>query len=196
MGFSARKILLSAVVAVSLSGGAVSPTFADSHAMPSADIQTTVAIQQIEYLRKMYAKATDLIGINKDGSFEEGLAIYRRIFTPDAKISTTSRGVVGFTATGPDGWAVVARDALAEFDDTQHLIGTQLVDIDSLPDAEGKGGEARMQSYLQAWHSDPDRVLFIFLGTYKDKVRYTPGIGWQIYEMELAETSSEITSKE
>jgi len=52
-----------------------------------------------------------------------------------------------------------------------------------------------MSSYIQAWHSDPDRVLDIFIGTYYDKVRYTQGIGWQIYDMNLEQVSGEVTDK-
>jgi hypothetical protein len=81
------------------------------------------------------------------------------------------------------------------FDATQHLIGTQLVTIESLPDANDEGGAATMMSYLQAWHSDPDRVLDIFIGTYHDKLRYTPGVGWQIYDMYLEKVSGEVTAK-
>ncbi len=64
-----------------------------------------------------------------------------------------------------------------------------------MPDDQGKGGKATMTSYLQAWHDDPGEVLDIFIGTYHDKVRYTPGVGWQIYEMRLEKVSGEVTEK-
>jgi hypothetical protein len=52
-----------------------------------------------------------------------------------------------------------------------------------------------MSSYLQAWHSDPDRVIDIYIGTYYSKVRYTPGMGWQIYEMRLQKVAGEVIDK-
>lgn len=159
---------------------------------PAVEIAEVVATQKIEYLRRQYARATDLIGLNTEASIAEGRDIYRRIFTADVKISVVVDGEVLFTAEGPDAWVQVAADALREFDNTQHLIGTQLVDIHSMPNGQGVGGEAEMSSYLQAWHDDPDRVLDIFIGTYNDKVRYDPDQGWQIYEMQLWKVSGSI----
>jgi len=176
---------------------AVGPFSIQSAAAPvtDEDVARMVAIQQIEYLRRHYARATDLIGLNDPESVEKGRAIYRSIFTADARISASEKGRVVFTAVGPDAWVDVADKALSVFDNTQHLIGTQLVTIESLPDARGSGGEATMTSYLQAWHDDPDRVLDIFIGTYHDRVRFVPGKGWQIYEMELEKVSGAVTGK-
>lgn len=161
----------------------------------SEAVVSMVARQDIEYLRRQYARATDLIGLNTPEGIAEGRAIYRRIFSPDAKITTTEGGKVGFSAVGPDAWVDVAAGALSVFANTQHLIGTQLVEIHNLPDAQGEGGEASMTSYLQAWHDDPGRVLDIFIGTYHDSVRYTPGVGWQIYAMELEKVSGAVMPK-
>lgn len=154
-----------------------------------------LARQDIEYLRREYARATDLIGLNTPEGIAEGREIYRRIFTENAKIRTTEGGKTGFSAVGPDAWVEVAAEALSVFASTQHLIGTQLVEIQSLPDAKGKGGEATMTSYLQAWHDDPDRVVDIFIGTYHDSVRYTPGVGWQIYAMELERVAGQVIER-
>ena len=85
--------------------------------------------------------------------------------------------------------------ALSVFDSTQHLLGTQIVDVESLPDDGGVGGSGSMTSYLQAWHHDPDRVIDIYLGTYYSKVRYTPGVGWQIYDMRLEKVAGEVIDK-
>ncbi len=159
------------------------------------EVATAVARQNIEYLRRQYARATDLIGLNTEQGMAEGLTIYRRVFTDDVEISSTDDGETLLSATGPKAWAEVAAKALEGFDNTQHLIGTQLVQIHSMPDSEGRGGKATMTSYLQAWHDDPDRVLDVFIGTYHDKVRYTPGVGWQIYEMRLEKVSGEVTDK-
>ncbi len=158
-------------------------------------VATMVAKQEIEYLRRQYALATDLIGTNDESNIARGREIYHRIFTPDAHIQTTSGGEIGFEAVGPEAWVTVVAGALKVFDATQHLIGTQLAEVQSLPNAAGEGGEGRMSSYIQAWHSDPDRVLDIFIGTYYDKVRYTQGIGWQIYDMNLEQVSGEVTDK-
>jgi hypothetical protein len=155
-------------------------------------VAQAVARQEIEYLRRHYAVATDLLGLNTPESYAEGLAIYQRIFTPNAKITAKGVGGTVFTAEGPKAWADVAQGALAVFDATQHLIGTQLVTIESLPDEQGEGGAASMSSYLQAWHSDPDRILDIYIGTYRDRVVYTQGIGWQIAEMTLEQVSGDV----
>ena len=125
--------------------------------------ELAVARQEIEYLRRWYARATDLIGRNTPEAIEEGRGIYRRIFTPDVSIAATDRGAVLFSATGPDG--------------------------------QGQGGEASMTSYLQAWHDAPGELLDIFIGTYHDKVRYTPGLGWQIFAMELEKVAGEVTQR-
>jgi len=149
-----------------------------------------VAIQQIEYLRKQYGLATDLIGSKVPESIEEGRAIYRAIFAPEVKISASNGGDgPTFDAVGPDAWVDVVVHALQPFAVTQHLIGTQLVTVDSLPNSEGMGGSASMVSYVQAWHADPGRVVDIFIGTYRDKLSFTPQSGWQITEMRLEKVS-------
>jgi hypothetical protein len=48
-----------------------------------------------------------------------------------------------------------------------------------------------MTSYLQAWHARADGDLWLFIGTYHDKVRTTPGVGWQIYDMQLEQVSGD-----
>jgi hypothetical protein len=102
---------------------------------------------------------------------------------------------VYYEVTDRDEWVKVVTTALSVFDTTQHLLGTQIVELASLPNAEGEGGEATMSSYLQAWHSDPDRVIDIYIGTYTSKVRYTAGVGWQIYEMRLQKVAGEVIDK-
>ena len=42
---------------------------------------------------------------------------------------------------------------------------------------------------------DPDRVIDIYIGTYTSKVRYTAGVGWQIYEMRLQKVAGEVIDK-
>ena len=130
---------------------------------------------EIEYLQRLYAKATDKLGKKDPALREEGRKIYHRIFAPDAKIRTADTGN-DFVADGPDGWAAVAENALKDYIGTQHLIGTQL--------AEVNGDQGTLESYLNAWHKNPDGSVYYFLGTYLSKVRRT-GSGWQIYDMTL-----------
>ena len=152
-----------------------------------------IARQEIEYLRRRYARATDLIGEGTADSLAQGRRIYHEIFTADARICTSSEGEVQLEASGPDGWVDVAHDALKEYVATQHLVGSQLVELTRLEtDANGQvtAGEATMTSYLQAWHARTDSV-WIFIGSYVDQVRYFEGVGWQIHDMELIQLSGE-----
>jgi hypothetical protein len=78
---------------------------------------------------------------------------------------------------------------------TQHLIGTQVVEIDSIAFDEACDvieGRATMQSYVQAWHDTADEQVWLFIGTYFDQVIYTPGTGWQIKHMELRRVTGEM----
>ena len=55
------------------------------------------ARQEVEYLRRWYGVATDLLGfLNSEDptAFNEGRKIYRRIFTPDALISINGTAYV------------------------------------------------------------------------------------------------------
>ena len=130
----------------------------------------------IEILQRLYAKATDLVGLGTQDSFEEGRRIYHRIYTKDVDIRTANTGDVPLTARGPDAWADICRTALNDYIGTQHLIGTQLTEVE--------GDEAKMESYLNAWHKNPDLTVYYFLGTYISKVKRTPE-GWKIYDMTL-----------
>lgn len=153
---------------------------------PSDRLETAVAKQEIAELRCLYAKATDLIGSGVPAAVAEGRAIYHRIFTPDAVIAASMEDSV----TGPDAWVDVVLEALEDYQDTQHLIGTQLVDIESLPRTDGSGS-ARMQSYLQAWHSKANGQLWLFMGSYDDQVVHSEANGWQIANMMLSEVAQE-----
>lgn len=159
-------------------------------------VAAAVARQEIEYLRRHYARATDLIGQNTPESIAAGRAIYQAIFTPDAQITVTANGVETLRSTGPDEWVDVVIGAIgSNFRATQHLIGTQLVDIKSLPGEEGShSGEASMTSYLQAWH-DSAELVDVFIGTYSDQVRHSPQAGWQIYRMNLDQTAHEVRKR-
>ncbi|MBT5724883.1 MAG: nuclear transport factor 2 family protein [Gammaproteobacteria bacterium] len=131
---------------------------------------------EIETLQRLYAKATDLIGCGTTESFNEGREIYRSIYTNDVEIRTANTDDEPFVAKGPDAWADVCRGALKDYTGTQHLIGTQLTAVN--------GDEAQMESYLNAWHKNPDLTVYYFLGTYISKARRLPE-GWRIYDMTL-----------
>jgi hypothetical protein len=151
----------------------------------------TQAIQEIEYLRRWYARATDLIGIATPESIAEGRAIYHRVFTADAQLDA---GPDREPQVGPDGWVDLVLGALGELGPTQHLIGTQLVQIKSL-ELDGEcnvvAGSAYMESYLQAWHEQKDEKVWLFLGTYFDDAVFIPGTGWRIEKMILQQVAGE-----
>ncbi len=140
--------------------------------------------QRIEYLRRLYALATDQIGLGMDSGLERGKEIYRQIFTEDAQIRVVSDGEVTHEGVGPDSWFAVVRQALQPYAGVQHLIGSQVVEF-----VDGRTDEATMSSYLQAWHDRPAEYVFTFIGTYYDRVRLVPGEGWKIHDMELREVS-------
>ena len=176
------------LVAAGLAAGAVVMTGTAKAATAGADqVQIWLAKQQIAELRQLYGFATDRIGTGGPAGVEEGRAIYRRIFTADASIQAGSSS----TVRGPDAWVDFVRDALAVYSATQHLIGTQRVDLHALPGADGRGGSASMQSYLQAWHAKADGELWLFIGTYRDEAVHTPEHGWQIRSMVLEGVSED-----
>ena len=154
------------------------------------------AIQEIEYLRRAYAKATDLLGTGDASAVNQGREIYRRIFSEGARLSP---GVEPFSEKGPDAWARVVAETLGPLGPTQHLIGTQLVDISELQlDGQCRvmSGRAHMESYVQAWHEMPTAKIWLLLGTYIDEVSYMPGIGWRITAMNLRQVTEETRPKD
>ena len=197
-----RRQLMVGGAALAAGSAALLASTGTSKAASTSAIEEVVAKAQISELRRMYGKATDLLGAGKDHDHfggDEPLSteikhfmarnIYRRIFTEDATISASGGALTG---VGPDDWADKVAAALAPFSATQHMLGTQLVEIDEMPDDEGCGGGATMQSYLNALHEfSPGGNIGIYRGTYFDKVRYTPEIGWQIYDMNLVLASWE-----
>jgi hypothetical protein len=157
----------------------------DDAASADQDLRAAAARQAIMALRHGYAIATDLIGKNKEPDVTEGLAIYRRIFAADARIGAAGIAPV----TGPDAWADVVKGALAPYASTQHLIGTQYITGLELPDGNG-GGRAKMQSYLQAWHSTADGDLWLYMGLYEDDLVHD-GTSWRIGGMMLSQIAAD-----
>ncbi len=159
----------------------------DKEGVCSMNTEELLAKQEIAELRRMYGLATDLIGENTQDSIDRGRKIYHRIFSSDASIAAA--GVPG--VIGPDAWVEVVNNALKDYKNTQHLIGSQVVDQVILPDGDGKNGSAQMSSYLQAWHASPDDEVWEFIGTYHDRLVYTENIGWQIQDMVLEHVSGD-----
>lgn len=152
-----------------------------------------LARQDIEYLRRLYGVATDALGkVDQDDQQDFGLKTFQRIFSAEAVVRVTG-SVTPLEATGPEGWAAVVRNALKDYEVTQHLIGTQVVTFKDVTFANDDiaAGQALMTSYLHAWHVWPDRKLRLVMGTYIDRVVFQPGIGWQIVDMTLEHTNAE-----
>ena len=148
--------------------------------------------EEIEYLRRLYGKATDLIGISNNKRLrKEGINIYKKIFSSNAKISAGAEKIL--KSKGPIGWSKVVINALEKYNSTKHLIVKQVVEFSKFNIKNNKlvSGEANMTSYLQAWHTWPDNRLRVVMGTYFDKVRFKQNLGWQIYEMHLEHTSTD-----
>ena len=178
-----------AVAGTAFAGAAEKPSSHHHRAGHYADVELWLAKSQIAELRREYARATDLIGMDTETDVAAGRAIYHRVFSAKAQIGAAGQP----TVEGPDAWVKVAHDALKVYDKTQHLIGTQIVDVTQMPgtDGEDDAGAATMLSYLQAWHSKADGELWLFIGAYHDKLAYTPGVGWQVTEMQLEQISGE-----
>lgn len=154
-----------------------------------SELEQAAHRQAIEYLRRQYALATDLIGMGGPDELQRAQVIYRRIFTADANIRVVIDGQVTRQASSPDGWVQQVQQALQPYAGVQHLIGSQLVELACPADAAAPL-EASMSSYLQAWHDRPGEDAYLFIGTYIDRVKQVPGIGWQIHDMELQRVSS------
>ena len=189
--FSRRNVLAALGLAASGTAFAAAakkaPTTRHQSPHQSDAVAIAVAKQEIAELRCQYARATDLIGTTQPDAVAEGRRIYHCIFTPTAVIGATGRDDV----TGPDAWIEVVLDALKVYEKTQHLIGTQLVEVQSLPNANAALGSASMSSYLQAWHAKADGELWLFIGSYADQLVHSPEHGWQIDRMMLEQVSGE-----
>lgn len=152
-----------------------------------------LARQDIEQLRRLYCVATDALGrVESEADRVFGIETYHRIFTPDVIVNVTGTPTP-LTGKGPDAWVDVVTHALGQYESTQHLVGTQLVYFDDVETAGDNfvAGTATMTSYLHAWHVWPNRKLRLVMGTYTDKVRFSPDAGWQIAAMTLQHTSAE-----
>ncbi len=149
------------------------------------------ATQEIEYLRRWYAKATDKIGLADEASVESGRSIYHRVFAPDA---TLDAGPDREPQVGPDAWVDLVLSVLGPMGPTQHLIGTQVVDIKSLVFNDACEVVSALPAWrvTQAWHELTDEnKVWIYLGTYFDEVEFESGQGWRIVDMKMEQMAGE-----
>ena len=78
----------------------------ESRVMCQEAFAKTIAVQQIEYLRRAYARATDQIGLADEASVEAGRAVPNHI-AKDATFAVTGPETSPLSADGPDGWVDV-----------------------------------------------------------------------------------------
>ena len=129
---------------------------------------------KVRELANLYALGTDAIGRSDKAA---GIAIYRRTFTPEAKIMV--KNAPGTLRIGPEAWAdfVEGFFRASNFDRTQHLIGTIHAVV--------RGNRASMSSYLTSAHHVADNSsVLVVLGTYNDAVVRVRG-EWRIAERTL-----------
>jgi SnoaL-like protein len=149
--------------------------------------QMWVAKNEICELQRLYAVATDLLCTNTPADRVKATAIYHRIYTPQAVIKASGMD----PKIGPDSWVELVTGALAEFVATQHFIGTQIAEIQQLPVDNQASGTGTLFSHLQAWHAKGNGEMWHYIGTYESNIVFTPGIGWQINEMNLQQVSED-----
>jgi SnoaL-like domain len=149
--------------------------------------QEWIAKQEIAVLQRRYAQATDMIAADRTANEAEVEVIYKSIFTEDAEMGVLDR----LTLDGPMKWLELVKAKFVPLDNAQHLIGSQVVEIESLPDDEGLGGSATMRSYVQATHVNSDGTLERVLGTYHSAAIYVPESGWRLSKMVLELLSTE-----
>lgn len=168
----------------------VSSAAQDDRACQEALIKSK-ARQDIEYLRRSYARATDALGTGDPAAVKQASEIYHSIFTAEAKLSATGMET---PIVGPDGWIGVVTGTLGPMGPTQHLIGTQMVEITNLKlddNCQLVSGAATMNSYVQAWHTLADGKIWTFIGNYVDEVVFSAESGWQIQSMMLERITEE-----
>jgi hypothetical protein len=154
---------------------------ADSNKSASQATQEWVAKQEIAALQRRYAQATDMIAADSAANEAKVVSIYRQIFTEGAEMGVMNR----LTLKGPMKWLEMVKESFAPLTGAQHMIGSQVIEIQSLPDQTGRGGAATMRSYLQATHVNADGTLERILGTYLATAVSLPDSGWRLSKMTL-----------
>ena len=142
--------------------------------------ERVLAKAEIAEHQRRYVRAADrLVGADDP---EPSAAVYRRVFTADARIVVTGQ----VSATGPEEWLAISRATQAVLRATQHMIGTQVVDVHALPGPDGTGGRASMTSAVQVSQMPEAGGVARLLGTYTSELVHVPGTGWKISEMTLS----------
>ncbi|MEE2776723.1 MAG: nuclear transport factor 2 family protein [Acidobacteriota bacterium] len=159
---------------------AQAPVAAQTSALPPV-AQAQEAQQQIAELLRRYAHATDLIAADSAANEADVEATYRRIFTADAKIGVRGQ----MSVSGPAAWLELVKASTGALRGSQHMLGSQVVEVGRLPNAEGLGGEATITSYLQATRVGADGDVSRVLGTYLATASHSAESGWQIAELML-----------
>lgn len=129
---------------------------------------------QVRQLATNYTMGTDAIG---RGELENGIAIYRKTFTPDAEIEVA--GAPTTRRVGPEAWSGFVNDTFRGRDDrrTQHLVGSINIVLSSETTAE-------MSSYMHAAHLRGSGEVQTVLLTYVDHAVLTAE-GWRIAKRTL-----------
>ncbi|MFT6955379.1 MAG: hypothetical protein ACJAYC_000372 [Halieaceae bacterium] len=165
----------------------VSTVSAES-SMPASQVAAEwTAKQDIAVLQRRYAQATDMIAADSAGNEAKVVSIYQTIFTEDAEMGVLDQ----LTLEGPMLWLELVKTTFVPLSNAQHMIGSQVVEIQSLPDEQGHGGAATMRSYVQATHVNKDGTLERVLGTYISTAIYLPDSGWKLSKMTLEILSTE-----
>ena len=200
-----RRTMMSGGLAVAAGSAAMLVAAGRSDAAPSRTGPYThaEARQDVEYLRRWYGIGTDLLGLRNDPeSLKRGRSIYAKVFTPDSQIYLGPHPIPAGappTRVGPDAWADFVENVYKTVVSTQHLLGTQIAEIDEMPDGiPGKGrskkGHGTCISYLHAWNISlvgGENKLTITISIYRDSAKVVPGVGWQIYHSNLTRVSGE-----
>lgn len=132
-------------------------------------------VAEIQQLKVDYAVATDAIAA---GDTATGLAVYRTVFAPDARISAGfDPAAPDVSATGPEEWAEACAASFAPFLGAHHLVGAIGVRLD-----QHSHDRASVTAYLQATMLSSDgKDLTRVSGTYHDVVAREAG-RWRIVE--------------
>jgi hypothetical protein len=165
----------------------VSTVSAESSAPASQVTAEWSAKQDIAVLQRRYAQATDMIAADSAGNEARVVSIYQTIFTEDAEMGVLDQ----LTLEGPMLWLELVKTTFVPLSNAQHMIGSQVVELESLPDEKGHGGAATMRSYVQATHVNNDGTLERVLGTYISTAIYLPDSGWKLSKMTLEILSTE-----
>ena len=107
------------------------------------------AILDIEYLQRLYALATDLLGLSDAASIARGTAIYHEIFSQDLKASFFGPGIETIQKTGIDPDILVEQAELTRIENQNRRKESDLrgaIDNDQKKDADESQNEKDQKS--------------------------------------------------